>query len=134
MRSLYNILFAILFCISAPYYFLKLWRRGNWRRGFRQRFGRFDSKIKQALSNRHVLWIHAVSVGEVNVCTQLIRALEPRMPNLKIIVSTTTTTGMGELPRKLATHVSKIYYPIDSRRWVTRALAAIRPEAIVLIE
>ena len=78
--------------------------------------------------------MHAVSVGEVNVCTQLIYALEPRMPNLKIIVSTTTTTGMGELQRKLPTHVSKIYYPIDARRWVTRALAAIRPEAIVLVE
>src|SRR3989454_12781671 len=134
MRSLYNILFAIFFCVSAPYYFLKMWRRGNWRRGFRQRFGRFDSKIKQALSNRHVLWIHAVSVGEVNVCTQLIRALEPRLPNLKIVVSTTTTTGMGELQRKLPTHISKIYYPIDRRLYVTRALAITSPQAIVLVE
>src|SRR5438309_1378098 len=134
MRSLYNILFAIFFCISAPYYFLKMWRRGNWRRGFRQRFGRYDAQLKQTLTNRHVLWMHAVSVGEVNVCTQLIGALEPRLPNLKILVSTTTTTGMGELERKLPTHVSKIYYPIDRRPWVVRALAAISPEAIVLVE
>jgi 3-deoxy-D-manno-octulosonic-acid transferase len=75
-----------------------------------------------------------VSVGEVNVCTQLIRALEPRMPNLKIIVSTTTTTGMGELQKKLPSHISKIYYPIDRRNYVARALAATRPEAIVLVE
>jgi len=109
-------------------------RRGNWLPGFATRFGRYDAKLRQAITNRHVLWMHAVSVGEVNVCTQLIGALEPRMPNLKIIVSTTTTTGMGELQRKLPTHVSKIYYPIDSRRCVTRALAAIRPEAIVLVE
>src|SRR5947209_14339796 len=132
MRSLYNILFAIFFCISAPYYFLKMWRRGNWRRGFRQRFGRYDARLRQTLTNRHVLWMHAVSVGEVNVCTQLIRALEPRLPNLKIIVSTTTTTGMGELQRKLPTHVGRIYYPIDTRRFVSRALTCIRPEAIVL--
>jgi len=102
--------------------------------GFPARLGRYDAKLRQAITNRHVLWMHAVSVGEVNVCTQLIRALEPRLPNLKIVVSTTTTTGMGELQRKLPTHVSKIYYPIDARRWVTRALAAIRPEAIVLVE
>src|SRR5437667_12852778 len=134
MRSLYNVLFTIFFCASAPHYFLKMWRRGNWRSGFRERFGRFDSKIKQALSNRHVLWMHAVSVGEVNVCTQLIRALEPRVPNLKILVSTTTTTGMGELETKLPTHVSKIYYPIDQRAIVARALGTISPEAIVLVE
>src|SRR3989441_3594490 len=134
MRSLYNILFAIFFCISAPYYFLKMWRRGNWRRGFRQRFGRYDARLRQTLTNRHVLWMHAVSVGEVNVCTQLIRALEPRVPNLKILVSTTTSTGMGGLQSKLPTHISKIYYPIDARRFVSRALSCIRPEAILLVE
>ena len=78
--------------------------------------------------------MHAVSVGEVNLSTQLIRALEPRLPNLKIVVSTTTTTGMGELHRKLPNHISKIYYPIDHRKYVARALGAICPEAIVLVE
>jgi 3-deoxy-D-manno-octulosonic-acid transferase len=134
MRSLYNFLFTIFFCASAPFYFLKMWRRGNWRRGFRQRFGRFDSKIKQALSNRQVLWIHAVSVGEVNVCTQLIRALEPRVPNLKVVVSTTTSTGMARLLRELPSHIEKIYYPIDQRKCVQRALSLIHPAAVVLIE
>lgn len=134
MRSLYNILFTIFFCLSAPFYFLKMWRRGNWRRGFRQRFGQFDSKVKQALTNSHVVWLHAVSVGEVNICTQLIRVLEPRVPNSKIVVSTTTSTGMGELRRKLPSHIEKIYYPVDSRRAVTRALYAVHPVAIVLVE
>ncbi len=134
MRSLYNILYGIFFCFAAPYYFLKMWRRGNWRRGFRQRFGHYDAKFKQALTNRHVLWIHAVSVGEVNVCTQLIRALEPRVPNIKIVVSTTTSTGMGELQRKLPAHIEKIYYPVDYRKCVHRALSLIHPEAVLLVE
>jgi 3-deoxy-D-manno-octulosonic-acid transferase len=134
MRSLYNILFSIFFALSAPYYFLKMWRRGNWQRGFRQRFGRYDASFKQALTNRHVLWMHAVSVGEVNVCTQLIRALEPRVPNLKIVVSTTTSTGMSELQRKLPSHIGKIYYPIDRKKCVYRALSMIHPEAVVLVE
>lgn len=134
VRTLYNILFAIFFALSAPYYFRRMWRRGDWRPGFRERFGQFDSNLKQALTNRQVLWLHAVSVGEVNLCTQLIRALELRLPNIKFVVSTTTTTGMAELKRHLPTHVSKIYYPIDRRKWVRRAIAVINPVAIVLVE
>ncbi len=109
-------------------------RRGNWRPGFRERFGRYDPNLKQALTNRHILWLHAVSVGEVNVLVHLIRALEVRAPNLKFVVSTTTTTGMGEMRRRLQPHISKIYYPIDRRNFVSRALATIHPEAIVLFE
>jgi 3-deoxy-D-manno-octulosonic-acid transferase len=134
VRTLYNILFAVCFILSSPYYFVRMWRRGNWRKGFAERLGIYDPKLKQTLTNRDTLWMHAVSVGEVNVCTQLIRALEPCLPNLKIVVSTTTTTGMGELHSKLPHHIGKIYYPIDRRLFVTRALNTIRPEAIVLVE
>lgn len=134
MRSLYNILFILFFVISAPYYFWRMRRRGDWLPGFGQRFAKYDASLKQALTNRHVIWLHAVSVGEVNLCTQLIRTLEPRVPNLKIVVSTTTTTGMAELRRRLPTHVSKIYYPVDRRKFVNRAMATINPQAIVLIE
>jgi 3-deoxy-D-manno-octulosonic-acid transferase len=134
MRTLYNILFIIFFVLSSPYYFWRMRRRGNWLPGFGQRFAKYDASLKQALTNRHVIWLHAVSMGEVGLCTQLIRALEPRVPNLKIVVSTTTTTGMAELRRHLPTHVSKIYYPIDRRKFVSRALATINPKAIVLVE
>lgn len=134
MRSIYNILFIIGFCLSAPFYFLKMWRRGNWQAGFEQRFAIYSSKLKQALTNRHVIWIHAVSVGEVNICIELIRALERALPNVKIVVSTTTSTGMGELHKKLPQHIEKIYYPIDRRKFVKRALGTIYPEAIILVE
>jgi 3-deoxy-D-manno-octulosonic-acid transferase len=134
VKVLYNILFTIFFVLSSPYYFVRMHRRGNWRRGFAQRFGRFDTNLKQAITNRHVIWLHAVSVGEVNVCTQLIRALETRLPNIKIVVSTTTTTGMGELKRKLPAHISKIYYPIDRRQCVASALSTLHPVAVVLVE
>jgi 3-deoxy-D-manno-octulosonic-acid transferase len=134
MRTIYNILFSVFFVLSAPYYFFRMWRRGNWREGFGERFGQHGTRIKHAITNRHVIWLHAVSVGEVNICTQLIKALEPRVPNLKILVSTTTTTGMAELQRKLPGHVEKIYYPIDRRKYVRRSLGTLRPEAIVLIE
>ena len=134
MRTLYNILFTIFFVLTAPYYFLRMWRRGDWLSGFFERFGYYNRNLKQALTNRQVIWLHAVSVGEVNLCTQLIRALELRLPNIKFVVSTTTTTGMAELRRRLPTHISKIYYPIDRRKFASRALAVINPEAVVLVE
>jgi 3-deoxy-D-manno-octulosonic-acid transferase len=134
VRTLYNILFTVFFALSTPYYFLRMWRRGNWLSGFRERFGYYDRNLKQALTNRQVLWLHAVSVGEVSLCTQLIRALEPRVPNIKIVASTTTTTGMAELHRYLPSHISKIYYPIDWRKCVARAFDTINPKAVVLFE
>jgi len=134
MQFLYNALFLIAFVLSAPFYLMKMVRRGSWRAGFGERFGNYDHRLKQALTNRHVIWMHAVSVGEVNLCTQLIRALEPRVPNYKIVVSTTTSTGMAELEKRLPSHISKIYYPIDRRKHVRRAMSLIHPEAVVLVE
>lgn len=134
MRFIYNLFFLIGFVLAAPFYLMKMVRRGNWRAGFGERFGNYDHRLKQALTNRHVIWLHAVSVGEVNVCTQLIRVLEPRVPNYKIVVSTTTSTGMAELERLLPAHISKIYYPIDRRKHVKRAMGVIHPEAVVLVE
>jgi 3-deoxy-D-manno-octulosonic-acid transferase len=134
VRFIYNIVFHIYFALSAPFYFIKIWRRGNWQAGFGERFARYDARLKQAITNRDVIWFHAVSVGEVNICTQLIRSLGVRAPNMKVVVSTTTTTGMAELQKKLPLHISKIYYPLDARRYVRRALRMISPEAIVLIE
>jgi len=134
VRVLYNILFLIGFVVSSPYYLWRLIRRGNWISGFGERFAQYDTKIKQALTNRHPLWLHAVSVGEVGVCTHLIKSIEPRLPNMKLVVSTTTTTGMGELKKRLPITISKIYYPIDRRNYVTRALSLVHPESIVLVE
>ena len=134
MQLLYNLLFWFLFLLASPFYFLKMFRRGNWRAGFEQRFGRYDTTIRHNVTNRDVLWLHAVSVGEVNICTQLVAALETRVPNLKLIVSTTTSTGMAELNKKLPTRVLKLYYPIDARGVVRRALSKFCVKGVVLVE
>jgi len=134
MRLIYNLLFNLGFALSAPWYFLKMYRRGSWQAGFGERFGLYDGKLKQALTNRQVVWFHAVSVGEVNLCTQLIRAMEPLLPLHKIVVSTTTSTGMGLLRERLPAHITKIYYPIDRRKHVQRAVGLINPEVVVLVE
>ena len=135
MRTLYNILFLICFGLASPYYFWRLRRRpADWTTGFGQRFAMYDPSIKQALTNRQTIWLHAVSVGEVGLCTQFIRALEPRVPNAKLVVSCTTSTGMAEYRSRLPNHITKIYYPVDRRKYVRRALATINPEAIILLE
>ncbi len=133
MRIIYDILFTIGFALSSPYYFFRMFRRGGWGDGFWERFGFYEPNIK-TLQRRNVLWIHAVSVGEANLCVQLVRALEPRLPKVKFVVSTTTTTGMAELRRRLSPRTVKIYYPVDSRFFVSRALNTINPEAVVLVE
>src|SRR5579863_7869273 len=129
MRFAYNILFCLFFALSAPYYFLKMWRRGQWQRGFGQRFARYTPELTGALAKRPALWLHAVSMGEVGVCLQLISALEKRLPALQIVVTTTTSTGMGELQRRLPPHIPRLYYPIDFPGNVRRAFAAIQPRA-----
>jgi len=134
MRLLYNCVFLAGFVLSAPYYFWRLWRRGNWVAGFGQRFGDYDKNLRQALTNRHVVWVHAVSVGEANVCIELLKALQTAAPNAKLVVSTTTTTGMAELQKRLPATVSKIYYPIDRRKYVDLAFRAIHPSAVIIVE
>ncbi|MDE2680264.1 MAG: 3-deoxy-D-manno-octulosonic acid transferase [Verrucomicrobiota bacterium] len=133
MRLLYNILFPFFFLLSAPYYFWKLLRRGNWREGFGQRFGGYGG-LKQKLSGKKVLWLHAVSVGEANLSVQLVEKLRGQLEGWTFVVSTTTTTGMGELARKLPSDVHRIYYPVDWLPFVRRAFRALNPAAIILVE
>lgn len=135
MRLLYNVLFLVFFFLSAPFYFLKMWRRGNWCRGLGQRFGFYDSDVRRRLcGDRPVVWMHAVSVGEVNVCVPLQRELARRLPEVDWVISTTTSTGMGELRKKLPEEVVTVYYPIDFRGAVSRAWSVIRPRAVILVE
>jgi 3-deoxy-D-manno-octulosonic-acid transferase len=134
MRVAYNILFVLFFWLSAPWYLLKMWRRGSWRAGFGQRFARYGAEILAVLGRGPVLWLHAVSVGEVGVCLQLLRALEQNLPAFQFVVSTTTSTGMGELRRRLPSHIQPIYYPADFSGVVRRALNTLRPKAIILVE
>jgi 3-deoxy-D-manno-octulosonic-acid transferase len=134
MQFVYNILFAVFFWLSAPYYFTRMRRRGGWQADFGQRFGRYNAELKTALAKRPVIWLHAVSVGEVGVCLQLIRALEARLPAFQFAVSCTTSTGMGELRRNLPPHILRFYYPVDFAGSVRRAMDVIRPRAIILVE
>ena len=133
MQLLYNILFPVFFLFSAPYYFWKLIRRGNWRTGFGQRFGAYGV-LREKLKAKRVVWLHAVSVGEANLAVQLVKSMQPHHRDWTVVVSTITTTGMGELERKLPADVYRVYYPIDWLPFVRCAFRALNPAAIVLVE
>lgn len=134
IKIFYNLLFLIFFVLSSPYYFWRLWRRGSWQENFWQRFGNYSDALRKALRGKQTVWFHAVSVGEVNLCIQLVNKFISQHPEYHVIVSTTTTTGMAECQKKLPNSITKIYYPVDFPFAVKRALNIFHPQAIILIE
>ena len=134
MRHIYNLIQWTRFAASAPARLLKRWTHHDlWREEYRQLIGDYDSKVKHAVTNRHVLLLHAVTPDQVNLCTHLIAVLEARVPNLKMIISTSSAAGLAELQAKLPSHVIKIYEPADRPEFVMRALKTLHPRGIVLL-
>jgi 3-deoxy-D-manno-octulosonic-acid transferase len=112
-----------------PFFLLK---REKYVSGFWQRMG-YLSDFKQ--DGRSVLWIHCVSVGEVNAARPLSNEIKKQFPNFRIIVSTTTKTG-----QELAQHIFKdqaevvFYFPFDWKWTVRRALKHFKPKIVLLME
>jgi 3-deoxy-D-manno-octulosonic-acid transferase len=133
MRRLYNLWFWVYFVLSSPYQFLRVWARGDWAKSFSQRFGHYDINLKQSITNRHLIWLHVPGLEELELCRELILALEVRLPNVKFMASTTMVDTMRALHRRLPAHTGKIYHPIDRRDCVARALGTMHPRAIILL-
>jgi len=133
-RLLYNILFPVFLVLSSPWYLNRLIKRGNWKRGFWERFGFYPKTTIESLRGKNVIWIHAVSVGEVNIALQLLKQLQRVLPGMTFVLSTTTTTGREVLHRNATAQMVAIYYPIDLLFSVKRALRTINPMAIIIME
>jgi 3-deoxy-D-manno-octulosonic-acid transferase len=80
------------------------------------------------------IWIHAVSVGEVGVARNLLRALRRRIPRVPVGISVTTAAGLDLAARTLSGEASIFAFPFELRGPVDRALARTRPALIVLAE
>ena len=132
MRRLYNLWYWVYFILSSPYYFLRVWARGDWHKSLSQRFGHYDINLKQSITNRHLVWVQVPGLEELPACGELIRALEKRLPNVKFMASTTTVATMQALHDRLPPYTGKIYHPIDRRDCVARALGTMHPRAIIL--
>ena len=96
----YNALFTIAYLAMMPSFLLRMKRRGGYRARMGDRFARYPADILDALhSNAQTpnpshapVWIHAVSVGEVQVAGQLMRAMRQVDPSLRFVFSTTSST------------------------------------------
>ncbi|MFQ5501550.1 MAG: 3-deoxy-D-manno-octulosonic acid transferase [Phycisphaerae bacterium] len=99
------------------------------RRGWKQRFG----GIPQRAGDRRCIWIHAVSLGEVNATQSLVAAIMQCMPDCEIVISATTDTGYAAARRHYPNHLV-FRFPLDFSFAVNRVFNRIRPDAVVLME
>jgi 3-deoxy-D-manno-octulosonic-acid transferase len=134
IRFIYNLFWPLGLLLFLPGYFAKMIRRGGYREKFGQRLGIYDRALRNRLSNQRSTWLHAVSVGEVNIALKLANALRSREPELHCVLTTTTTTGFALARRTAPPWLEVIYTPLDYWPIMHRAFAAIRPERIVLVE
>ena len=132
---LYNVLFAVAYAVMLPQFLLRMKRRGGYRSRMGDRFGRYPADVLARLQQMEgTVWIHAVSVGEVYVAGQVMRAMRAREPGLRFVFSTTSSTGWREAEKQVGPSDVLVYNPLDFPLCVRRALAAIRPRALILTE
>jgi 3-deoxy-D-manno-octulosonic-acid transferase len=134
IRFLYNLLWPIGLLLFLPGYFMKMIRRGGYREKFGQRLGIYDRELRIRLSRQRSTWLHAVSVGEVNIASKLATALRALEPDLQCVLTTTTTTGFALANKNAPSWMEVVYTPLDYWPIMRRAFAVIRPVRIVLVE
>ena len=134
---LYNLALLVALVAATPWWLLQMATTHRYREGLFRRLGRVPRGIKAASgkdsAHRPVIWLHAVSVGEVLAVTRLVEALDAALPGHSVLISTTTRTG-----QKLACErfgAARVFYcPLDLP-WAMRAyLEAIRPRMLILAE
>jgi len=134
IRFLYNLLWPIGLLFFLPGYFRKMIRRGGYREKFGQRLSIYDQGVRTRLSEQRSTWLHAVSVGEVNIALKLARALRALEPDLRCVLTTTTTTGFALANQIVPSWIDVVYTPLDYWPILRRAFAVLRPVRIVLVE
>ena len=134
IRCIYNLFWPIGLLLFLPGYLSKMIRRGGYREKFWQRLGIYDRETRDRLSNKKLTWLHAVSVGEINIALRLANALRALESDLHCALTTTTTTGFALARKNAPTWIEVMYTPLDYWPIMRRAFSVIRPARIVLIE
>ncbi len=138
--ALYNALLPLGLLFMAPAALVKMRRRqGRWQ-DFGQRLGFWDVAKRTALASlppENLIWMHAVSVGEVGVARKLIAELLNQSPRQGIALTVTTPTGYrlaGEIEQTFPGRVVALYSPLDLPWVARRMISELRPRRIVLVE
>ena len=134
VRFLYNIVFPMAVLLMLPSFLMRMIRRGKYRHKFGQRFGIYSPGVREKIAGTGRVWLHAVSVGEVNIALKLIQALRDADPSLVFILSTTTSTGFKLAASRKSPWLEPIYNPLDFLPVVRRVMQTIRPRALILVE
>lgn len=128
--------YGLLTWATLPFALLYHWYRSvsrGRRSAFGERLGWLPKEARQALSRQPVIWIHAVSVGEVIAARLLLKGLRQQHPDYQLLLSVTTETGRVVAERdQLADLV--IYFPFDILPAVRRLLDRLHPRIIIIME
>jgi 3-deoxy-D-manno-octulosonic-acid transferase len=137
IRFLYNLFWPIGLLFFLPGYLVKMARRGGYREKFGQRLGIYDHEVQERLAvsrGKGSTWLHAVSVGEVNIALKLAKTLRSLDPDLHAVLTTTTTTGFALANKNAPPWIEVMYTPLDYWPIMRRAFSVICPAKIVLVE
>ena len=132
MPWLRNLVYLLLIVLVLPKLIYSAVRHGKYRQGFAEKFLGFVPRTQIDASTRNI-WLHAVSVGEVNLLQTLIQEIEQRDPQCQCVISTTTRTGY-ELAQKKYAPRTVFYCPLDFSWAIKAALKRIQPNLLVLVE
>ena len=130
MGVLLDIAYAALLTVTSPMWLYRMVRHGRYRQDIGQRFG--------AVPRRHglqpTIWIHGVSLGEVNAARTLVDELHSQLPDYRVVISSTTETGITAARRTFGPGHMVFRWPLDFSLAVRAALGRIRPALVVLME
>jgi 3-deoxy-D-manno-octulosonic-acid transferase len=130
MRFIIDLLYVLAGLAFSPIVVYRMVRHQRYRSGWGHRFGR----IGRHHPEKKCIWLHAVSVGEVNAAKTLLGELEKRFPNYEIAVSTTTDTGFARATAMLGGKWPVFYFPFDFSLVMSRAFNRLRPSLCLLME
>ncbi len=127
----YNLFLYILF----PFAILRLFSKKEFNLSelprIKERFGKVN--LENNFQEKPI-WIHAVSVGEVKVASQLVKEIKKRHPNIKIFLTVSTLTGSRQLKKLYGNDLEHQYLPYDLNIFVKRFLSSVKPKCLILIE
>ncbi len=133
MHIILRIVYIVISYLLMPVVLLHLLWKGFGNRDYWQRIGeRFGFYPQNEINN--VIWVHAVSVGEVQAAASLIRELLLRYPNRTVLVTTTTPTGSDRVRSLFGDEVEHCYAPIDLGWSVKRFFHTFQPQAAIIME
>jgi len=133
---LYSLLLGTGILLSLPYWLYKMLRHGKYHSGLAERMGRVPARLKAveiASRSRRVIWVHAVSVGEVMAVGGLVVAMRQAFPLHRVAVTSTTDAGQ-ELARARFGEENVFYFPADFAFAIRPYLQILQPELVVLAE